>query len=72
MKLTEAYTVYNNGIPLVEPQLSEAIHEIIGDSKQRIEQLEEVINAVKDFSEEYAPFNSAMEKIKKMAEEGLR
>lgn len=72
MKLTEAYTIYNNGIQSVEPQLNEAIHEIIEDSKQRIEQLEEVLNAIKDFSGEYAPFNSAMAKIQKMAEEGLR
>lgn len=72
MKLTEAYTVYNNGIQSVEPQLAEAIHEIIEDSEQRIEQLEEVLNAIKEFSGEYAPFNSAMEKIQKMAEEGLR
>lgn len=72
MKLTDAYTVYNNSIQSVEPQLREAIHEIIEDSKQRVEQLEEVLNAVKDFSGEYAPFNSAMEKIQKMAEEGLR
>lgn len=72
MKLTEAYTVYNNGINSIEPQLSEAIHEIIEDSKQRIEQAEEVLNAVKDFSGEYAPFNSAMAKIQQMTEEGLR
>ena len=72
MNIHTAYIIYNNGIQSVEPQLSEAIHEIIEDSKQRIEQLEEVLNTVKDFSGEYAPFNSAMAKIQKMAEEGLR
>lgn len=39
---------------------------------QHIEQLHEILHAIKDFSGEYAPFNSAMAKIQKMAEEGLR
>ena len=37
-----------------------------------IEQLHDILHAIKDFSGEYAPFNSAMAKIQKMAEEGLR
>lgn len=72
MNINTAYTVYNNGIQSVEPQLSEAIHEIIEDSKQRIEQLEEVLNAIHEFSGGLAEFNHAMAKIQKMAEEGLR
>ena len=42
MKLTEAYTVYNNGIQSVEPQLSEAIDRIIDDKNKQLEKLDQV------------------------------
>lgn len=41
------------------------------DANQRIEQLEEILHAIGSFAGEYAPFNSAMAKIQKMAQEGL-
>lgn len=41
------------------------------DANQRIEQLEEILHEVNKFAAEYAPFNSAMAKIQKMAEERL-
>lgn len=42
------------------------------DANQRIEQLEEVLNAIHEFSGGLAEFNHAMAKIQQMAEEGLR
>lgn len=72
MKITEAYTVYNNNLKTMDPALAEAVDHILTDANQRIEQIEETLHAVKDFSGEYAPFNSAMAKIQKMAEEGLQ
>lgn len=41
------------------------------DANQRIEQLEEILHTIHDFAGEYAPFNTAMEKVQKMAKEGL-
>lgn len=41
------------------------------DANQRIEQLEELLHEVNRFAVEYAPFNSAMAKIRKMVQEGL-
>lgn len=44
---------------------------VLEDANQRIEQLEEILHAIGSFSGEYAPFNSAMAKIQKIAQEGL-
>ena len=41
------------------------------DANQRIEQLEEILHGIHDFVSQYAPFNSAMEKVQKIAKEGL-
>lgn len=54
-------------------ELSEAKGRVaLEEAGQHIEQLHDILHAIKDFSGEYAPFNSAMAKIQQMAEEGLR
>lgn len=40
------------------------------DANSRVEQLEDVLSTVKDFAADYAAFNTAMERIVKMCEEG--
>ena len=41
MKITEAYTVYNNGIQSVEPQLAEAIDRIIDAKNKEVDRYKE-------------------------------
>lgn len=41
MKITEAYTVYNNGIQSVEPQLAEAIDRIIDAKNKAVDRYKE-------------------------------
>ena len=41
------------------------------EANQLIEQLEEILHAIHDFASQYAAFNPAMEKVQKMAKEGL-
>ena len=65
---------YNKLIDTFERlELSEAKGRMaLEEAGQYIEQLHDILHAIKDFSGEYAPFNSAMAKIQKMAEEGLQ
>lgn len=53
-------------------ELSEAKSRMgLEDANQRIEQLEEILHAIGSFAGDYAPYNSTLEKIQKMAQEGL-
>ena len=53
-------------------ELSEAkVRMALEESNERIEQLEEILHTIHDFAGEYAPFNTAMEKVQKMAKEGV-
>lgn len=42
MKLTEAYTVFNNNLHSMDPQLAEAIDRIIDDKNKQLEKLDQV------------------------------
>ena len=42
MNIQTAYTIYNNGIQSVEPQLPEAIDRIIDDKNKQLEKLDKV------------------------------
>lgn len=42
MNINTAYTIYNNGIQSVEPQLAEAIDRIIDDKNKQLEKLDQV------------------------------
>lgn len=42
MNIHTAYTIYNNGIQTVEPQLAEAIDRIIDDKNKQLENLDRV------------------------------
>lgn len=42
----------------------------LADANSRIEQLEDILSAVKDYATSYAEFNPTYEKIVKMCEEG--
>lgn len=42
MNIHTAYTIYNNGIQTVEPQLAEAIDRIIDDKNKQLEKLDQV------------------------------
>lgn len=42
MNIHTAYTIYNNGIQTVEPQLAEAIDRIIDDKNKQLEKLDKV------------------------------
>lgn len=54
-------------------ELSEAKGRMaLEEANQRIEQLEEVLNAIHERAEDLAEYNFAMKKIKDMAEEGLQ
>lgn len=64
---------YNKLIETFERlELSEAKSRMaLENANQRIEQLEEILDAIGSFAGDYAPFNSAMAKVQKMAQEGL-
>ena len=42
MKLTEAYTVFNNNLHSMDPQLAEAIDRILDDKNMQLEKLDQV------------------------------
>lgn len=42
MKLTEAYTVFNNNLHSMDPQLAEAIDRILDDKNKQLEKLDQV------------------------------
>lgn len=42
MKIHEAYTIYNNGIQSIDPQLSEAINCILDHQNAQLEKLDRV------------------------------
>lgn len=53
-------------------ELSEAKSRIaLEEANGRVEQLEEILNAIHEFASQYAAFNTAMEKVQQMAKEGL-
>ena len=53
-------------------ELSEAKGRMASEEANgRVEQLEEILHVIHDFAGEYAPFNTAMEKVQNMAKEGL-
>ena len=52
-------------------ELSEAKSRMaLEEANGRVEQLEEILHAIHDFALQYAEFNTAMEKVQKMAKEG--
>ncbi|MBD8037116.1 hypothetical protein H9635_10195 [Solibacillus sp. A46] len=42
MKLTEAYTIFNNNLHSMDPQLAEAIDRILDDKNKQLEKLDGV------------------------------
>ena len=42
MKLTEAYTVFNNNLHSMDPQLAEAFDRILDDKNKQLEKLDQV------------------------------